>query len=822
MHIKRFIMLIAVTAAVTSVSSGNWPKAILAGDYPDPTILRDGKDFYMTHSPFYYQPGFLIWHSTDLMNWSPVCRALESWQGSAMAPDLVKYGDKYYIYFPAAGTNYVTVADDIRGPWSDPVDLKIGGIDPGHASDSEGNRYLYLNRGEVVRLSPDGLSTVGEKRKVYDGWQIPKEWETEGEWPEMYLESPKIVKHGDYYYLTCAEGGTAGPATSHMVVSARSRNVDGPWENSPYNPVVHTYSAQDHWWSKGHGTLIDDADGQWWLVYHAYAKDYHSLGRSTLIEPVEWTSDGWFRQSKNRVDAKSDPSNSLELSDEFVSSRLGTQWSFWKENAGEKIKIGDGKLVMPGKDSSPADGRLMLVTLQHKNYEVGVSVAPAGKGQSGLMLFYSEKGYTGLGADAKNIYVYDDGNIVKTVKNSFGRIVDMRILNRANKATMQVRRPGGEWTSLAENVDVSRLNHNSLGGFYALRPSLFSFGKGKAEFSHFTYRDAVPKESDMAAYLMVYHLDEDHGLHMAISRDGYSFTALNDNKPIFDGDTIAEQHGIRDPHIYRGPDGAFYMSMTDLHVYGVRDGKRDTEWDRDGKVYGWGNNHGLVLMKSFDLINWKRTNVRFDKLSAAWQEIGCAWAPETIFDDTTGRLMLYLTMRHKTEPNKLYYCYVNDDYDTIETLPVQLFQYADERKSPIDGDITKFGDKYILAYVAHDVGGGIKLAYSDSPTGPWQFDPRWIDFEPKACEAPHVFKRIGEEKWVLMYDVFSIRPHNFGFIETSDFDTFKHLGRFNEGVMKTVNFGSPKHGAVVHITEEEGRRLCGIWGMDYDSLPVSE
>lgn len=266
MHIKRFIMLIAVTAAVTNVSSGNWPKAILPGDYPDPTILRDGKDFYMTHSPFYYQPGFLIWHSTDLMNWSPVCRALESWQGSAMAPDLVKYGDKYYIYFPAAGTNYVTMADDIRGPWSDPVDLKIGGIDPGHASDSEGNRYLYLNRGEVVRLSPDGLSTVGEKRKVYDGWQIPKEWETEGEWPEMYLESPKIVKHGDYYYLTCAEGGTAGPATSHMVVSARSRNVDGPWENSPYNPVVHTYSAQDHWWSKGHGTLIDDADGQWWLT----------------------------------------------------------------------------------------------------------------------------------------------------------------------------------------------------------------------------------------------------------------------------------------------------------------------------------------------------------------------------------------------------------------------------------------------------------------------------------------------------------------------------------------------------------------------------
>lgn len=121
--------------------------------------------------------------------------------------------------------------------------------------------------------------------------------------------------------------------------------------------------------------------------------------------------------------------------------------------------------------------------------------------------------------------------------------------------------------------------------------------------------------------------------------------------------------------------------------------------------------------------------------------------------------------------------------------------------------------------MAHDVNGGIKLAYADRPTGPWHFDPRWVDFEPRACEAPHVFKRIGEDKWVLMYDVYSISPHNFGFIETSDFDSFISLGRFNEGVMQTRNFASPKHGAVVHLTEQEARRLCAQWGTDYDALP---
>ena len=103
--------------------------------------------------------------------------------------------------------------------------------------------------------------------------------------------------------------------------------------------------------------------------------------------------------------------------------------------------------------------------------------------------------------------------------------------------------------------------------------------------------------------------------------------------------------------------------------------------------------------------------------------------------------------------------------------------------------------------------------------GGYEYDPRWYDFEPKACEAPNVWKRIGEDKWVLMYDIFSIHPHNFGFAETSDFINFKNLGHFNEGVMKTTNFTSPKHGAVIHLTKEEADRLENYWKenqRDYD------
>lgn len=163
------------------------------------------------------------------------------------------------------------------------------------------------------------------------------------------------------------------------------------------------------------------------------------------------------------------------------------------------VTLGDGQLVVPGKGTSPADGRLMLITAQHKNYEAEVTVKLPGKGQAGLLLYYSEQGYTGVAADASRFYVYDGGKLSATVKNTFGRKVRMKVLNRANRATVSVSRDGKDWTVLAEGLDVTDLNHNKLKKFFALRPALFVAGKGKAAFSDFQYKDAVPKEEDMAA-----------------------------------------------------------------------------------------------------------------------------------------------------------------------------------------------------------------------------------------------------------------------------------------------------------------------------------
>ena len=337
-------------------------------------------------------------------------------------------------------------------------------------------------------------------------------------------------------------------------------------------------------------------------------------------------------------------------------------------------------------------------------------------------------------------------------------------------------------------------------------------------------------EKDMGAYLFTFFSDPTHSLFMAISYDGYNFKAVNNGEPIIAGDSIAEQHGIRDPHIYRAPNGKFYIAMTDLHVFGRQKGIRTTQWERPDR-YGWGNNRGLVLMASDDLIHWTHHVVRIDKLfPEQFGEIGCAWAPQTIWDPAAGKPMVYFTIRQEAGGRtKLYYSYADVDFTTLETEPQLLFEYPDDKIQVLDADICPMPDgRYFMTYVAQENPGGIKYMVSDRINHYDDYHAEQIDAERSGCEAPNVWKRIGEKKWVLMYDIYSVNPHNFGFVETSDFKTFTPLGRFNEGVMKltigqdgqhtadganapTKNFVSPKHGSVIHITKAEAKRLEQYW-----------
>lgn len=314
------------------------------------------------------------------------------------------------------------------------------------------------------------------------------------------------------------------------------------------------------------------------------------------------------------------------------------------------------------------------------------------------------------------------------------------------------------------------------------------------------------KEKDLGGYLFVYFKDPTHSAYFAISKDGYTFTDVNGGEPIFIGSQLAEQKGVRDPHIARGPDGAFYLAMTDLHTFGQRAGFRDSLWERPLEKYGWGNNRALVLMKSYDLVHWSHSDFRVDKAFPELGDIDCSWAPETIYDPIAKKMMVYFTIRYNNKAANIYYSYANNDFTKLETVPKRI-----DSIGGIDADITKVGNTYQMFYV-----GDAKIWHATSAKINGNFKPegKRIDPEKVSTEAPNVFKRIGTNTYVLMYDVYGLRPNNMGFSETTDFINFRNIGRFNEGVMKGTNFTSPKHGAVTYLTKDELKAIASYWKID--------
>jgi xylan 1,4-beta-xylosidase len=463
---------------------------IFSGDYPDPSILRDGEDYYIVHSSFEYYPGLTIWHSRDLINWVPVTNALHKNVGNVWAPDLVKHNGRYYIYFPVQNTNYVVTADRIEGPWSDPVDLKVGHIDPGHVTDEEGNRYLYFSSGAYVPLSSDGMSVAGEMKYVYQGWPIPREWTIEC----FCMESPKFTKRGDYYYMTLAQGGTAGPATGHMVISARSKSPLGPWENSPYNPILRTEDSSEKWWSVGHATIFDDIAGEWWMIFHGYEKDFYNKGRQTLLLPVEWTSDGWYKIPENvslemplKRPAGTRINDDFELSDNFDDSFLKPHWSFFGEYDTGRFDLAGTGILVNGKGNSIASSSpLLTVPLDH-SYMAQVELEIQGDATGGLVLFYNQQASSGILANSSNILANLRGWQFVTERNVINRTVFLRLENRYHTVDMYYSTDGEEWIKIENSLEVSGLHRNVLSGFLSLRLGLVSMGSGKVRFKNFKY-----------------------------------------------------------------------------------------------------------------------------------------------------------------------------------------------------------------------------------------------------------------------------------------------------------------------------------------------
>lgn len=485
------------------LGNGRFLNPVIAGDRPDPSLIRDGEDWYLTFSSFDAYPGLLIWHSRDLVNWSPVTAALQQPIGSVWAPDLCQHQGRYYCYIPARTAHYRSIwvihADAIAGPWSDPVDLRLPDhIDPCHVADTDGTRWLFLSNGDRVRLSDDGLATSGAVEHVYDPWRYPDDWVVETFAPE----GPKIMRRGGWWYMTTAVGGTAGPPTGHMVIMARSRSLSGPWEDDPGNPIIRTRDAREKWWSRGHATPFEAPDGSWWLMYHGYENGYWTLGRQTLLEPARWTSDGWLRPQggdlsrplRKPVNAGPQP-HGMALSDDFSVSRLGAPWAFYDPGPDESARAAftpDG-LVLTAKGTHPGDCSPLCCVSGDRSYSFSCDIELDGRAEAGLLLFYSRRLYAGLGVGPGGLVMHRYGlqRARGGIPGSSGAVrrLQLRLTNEQNILTIHHRRPDEPaWRKFDVQMEVSGYHHNVAYDFLSLRPALYAAGTGVARFRNFAYQ----------------------------------------------------------------------------------------------------------------------------------------------------------------------------------------------------------------------------------------------------------------------------------------------------------------------------------------------
>ena len=489
------------------LGNGTFLNPIFAGDRPDPSILKDGDDYYVTFSTFDAYPGLTIWHSRDLVNWRPITAALKTPIGSVWAPELIKHDGRYFLYiparFPEKKSIYVIHAPRIEGPWSEPIDLGLPDhIDPGHAVGEDGHRYLFLSGGDRVRLTADGLATDGPVEHVYDPWRYPEDWVVETFAPE----GPKILKRGEYYYMITAVGGTAGPPTGHMVIMARSRSIHGPWEDDPGNPIVKTQSAIEKWWSRGHASIVEGPDGNWWMVYHGYENGYWTLGRQTLLEPIEWTEDHWVKPMGGDLSqpiAKPanipDQPHGMPLSDDFSSDKFGIQWAFYDPAPGEaaRVRRAGGVLHVKGKGRTPSNCSPLSFICGDQRYRIEADIEVDPGAEAGLLLFYNRRLYAGLGFGEKGLMMHRYGLQrprgaipgQRDVNTGTGpRRMRMRLTNDRNILTIHTSQDGGRsWTKFDVQMELSGYHHNVAYDFLSLRPALYVAGTGEGRFSDLTY-----------------------------------------------------------------------------------------------------------------------------------------------------------------------------------------------------------------------------------------------------------------------------------------------------------------------------------------------
>ncbi len=301
-------------------------------------------------------------------------------------------------------------------------------------------------------------------------------------------------------------------------------------------------------------------------------------------------------------------------------------------------------------------------------------------------------------------------------------------------------------------------------------------------------RYAEPAESANGAYLFCYFTGnepEQEKINFAISRDGYDFTPLNGNEPVLEN--TAGTLSLRDPYIFKGQNGKYYIVATDMKCED-----------------GWTSNHALVTWESDDLISWSEpTILDIRDFGGEFANTNRAWAPQAIWDENAGQYMIYWA--NSTEENDnaaIYYAYTTD----FKSISEPQLLYARPGIQTIDSDIV-YNEKNGLYYMyfKHDEDQTIAYVTSESLTGPYTGEPVIVSLAPSGVEGSSIYRINGTDTWVMVMDEYG--KGRYFAQQTTDLENFEKLKKSDYD----MDFG-PRHGSIVSISEEEYERLISAYG----------
>jgi beta-xylosidase len=436
---------------------------VLPGDYPDPSVVKIGDNYWATATTSNWAPLFPLLVSKDLYNWENkghVFTQLPSWADYYFwAPEITYDNGKVYVFYAAHKKNGnlclgVASASKPEGPYKDHGPLMCeaaGSIDAFSIRDEKGKLYIVWKEdgNSVKKPTPIWAAELNEQRTAIVG-EKKELFRNDVTWEQNLVEGVSMIRHGDYFYAFYAGAGCCGRGCTYATGIARSKNLLGPWEKYDKNPIQ---TGDENWKCPGHGTPVEK-EGKYYFLYHAYNKESDVYtGRQGILQEFRFTSDDWIEFLDNTIDPTPIPT---EVKDDFTGSALDTDWQ-WSVFNPVKTSLRNGKLTLSAKPSN--GGAFIGFKTLSSNYQAEI-----------VLLTSTATSGIGLVGDDKNmirLLVSGSELTVSKLENDKETVVVKQSITAAPKIHLRMDVSNGSEASFSYSVDGTsfvKVNDSAVDG----------------------------------------------------------------------------------------------------------------------------------------------------------------------------------------------------------------------------------------------------------------------------------------------------------------------------------------------------------------------